>query len=58
MILKSAAKLKPYLMPAVISLGDTLDMYTQVVASVCEGTPATIEHDDENASGVQLVFID
>ncbi|CAI9290862.1 unnamed protein product [Lactuca saligna] len=50
-ILKSAAKLKPYLMPAVISLGDTLDMYTQVVASVCEGTPATIEHDDENASG-------
>ncbi|XP_052620681.1 sister chromatid cohesion protein PDS5 homolog C isoform X1 [Lactuca sativa] len=53
-ILKSAAKLKPYLMPAVISLGDTLDMYTQVVASVCEGTPATIEHDDENASGVQL----
>ncbi|KAI3690114.1 hypothetical protein L2E82_48089 [Cichorium intybus] len=53
-LMKSASKLKPYLMPAVISLGDTLDMYTQVVASVCEGTSATIEHNDENASGVQL----
>lgn len=54
-LLKSAAKLRPYLMPALISLGDTVDNYSQVVASVCEGTTATFEHNDENASGLQLV---
>ncbi|KAL4565214.1 hypothetical protein LXL04_029300 [Taraxacum kok-saghyz] len=53
-LLKSASKVKPYLMPAVESIGDTLDMYTQAVASICEETTATIEHNDENASGVQL----
>ncbi|KVH91665.1 Armadillo-type fold [Cynara cardunculus var. scolymus] len=53
-LLKSAAKLRPYLMPALISLGDTVDNYSQVVASVCEGTTATFEHNDENASGPQL----
>lgn len=53
-LLKSAAKLRPYLMPALISLGDTVDNYSQVVASVCEGTTATFEHNDENASGLQL----
>ena len=42
-------------MPALISLGDTVDNYSPVVASVCEGTTATFENNDENASGLQLV---
>lgn len=52
-LLRSADKLKPYLKQAVISLGDTLDKYTKIVAAVCEGTTATFEHNDENASGPQ-----
>nr|XP_043627353.1 dentin sialophosphoprotein-like isoform X2 [Erigeron canadensis] len=49
-LLKSADKLKPYLMPAIVSLGDTLDKYTEVVASICEGKTATVEQNDEIAS--------
>ncbi|KAK9067878.1 hypothetical protein SSX86_011989 [Deinandra increscens subsp. villosa] len=51
--LKSADKLKPYLMPALKSLGESLDMYTKVVTSVCEGTTSTFENNDENTSGLQ-----
>ncbi|XP_071727463.1 sister chromatid cohesion protein PDS5 homolog C-like [Rutidosis leptorrhynchoides] len=53
-LMKSADKLKPYLMPAVTSLGVTLDEYTKVVASICEGTTATVEQNDENESALQL----
>ncbi|KAI3828674.1 hypothetical protein L1987_02782 [Smallanthus sonchifolius] len=51
--MKSADKLKPYLMPALKSLGESLDMYTKVVTAVCEGTTATFENNDENTSGLQ-----
>ncbi|KAI7749512.1 hypothetical protein M8C21_001877, partial [Ambrosia artemisiifolia] len=52
-LLKSAEKLKPYLMPALTSLGESLDTYTKVVTSVCEGTTATFENNDENTSVIQ-----
>nr|XP_043628505.1 uncharacterized protein LOC122599950 [Erigeron canadensis] len=52
-LLKSADKLKPNLMPATVSLGDTSEEYTKVAASVCEGKTATVEHSDEVTSGVQ-----
>ncbi|XP_076951233.1 uncharacterized protein LOC143624472 [Bidens hawaiensis] len=52
-LLKSADKLKPYLKPALVSLGESLDMYTKVVTSVCEGTTATFESNDENTSVIQ-----
>nr|GFB98292.1 sister chromatid cohesion protein PDS5-like isoform X1 [Tanacetum cinerariifolium] len=35
---KYAEKLKPYLMPALTALGDSLDSYTEIVTRVCEGT--------------------
>ncbi|PWA55577.1 Armadillo-type fold [Artemisia annua] len=50
---KSAEKLKPYLMPALTALGDSLDTYTEIVTRVCEGTTAAMKRDDENASGQQ-----
>ncbi|GJY76234.1 sister chromatid cohesion protein PDS5-like protein isoform X1 [Tanacetum coccineum] len=50
---KSAEKLKPYLMPALTALGDSLDSYTEIVTRVCEGTTAAMKRDDENDSGQQ-----
>ncbi|GKC58261.1 putative sister chromatid cohesion protein Pds5, partial [Tanacetum coccineum] len=53
---KSAEKLKPYLMPALTALGDSLDSYTEIltrVCEVCEGTTAAMKRDDENDSGQQ-----
>ncbi|XP_071730569.1 sister chromatid cohesion protein PDS5 homolog C-like [Rutidosis leptorrhynchoides] len=52
-LMKSADKLKPYMMPAVTSLGARLDEYSKVVASICEGTTATVEQNDKNESGLQ-----
>ncbi|XP_076942912.1 uncharacterized protein LOC143612948 [Bidens hawaiensis] len=49
--LKSADKLKPYLMPALTALGESLDKYHKVVAAVCEGTAANF---DDNDAEVQL----
>lgn len=46
---KSAAKLRPYLIETLRILGDSLDNYSQVLASISEGT-IDFEHDDENAS--------
>ncbi|KAM0014746.1 putative sister chromatid cohesion protein Pds5 [Helianthus debilis subsp. tardiflorus] len=46
-LLKSAEKLKPYMMPALTSLGESLDMYHKVVAAVCDGTTANIENKDD-----------
>ncbi|MFS7923339.1 putative sister chromatid cohesion protein Pds5 [Helianthus anomalus] len=55
-LLKSAEKLKPYMMPALTSLGESLDMYHKVVAAVCDGTIANIENkdDDEPANECKL----
>ncbi|KAL8209991.1 hypothetical protein R6Q57_006723 [Mikania cordata] len=53
--LKSADKIKPYLLPALKSLGESLDLYMKVVTSVCEGTTATFENNNENYSGLQPV---
>ncbi|GJR75948.1 armadillo-type fold protein [Tanacetum coccineum] len=50
---KSAEKLKPYLMPALTALGDSLDTYSEIVTRVCEGTTAAMKRDDENDSGQQ-----
>ncbi|XP_076942920.1 sister chromatid cohesion protein PDS5 homolog D-like [Bidens hawaiensis] len=46
--LKSADKLKPYVMRALTSLGESLDMYHKVVAAVCEGTTADFDSNDDN----------
>ncbi|XP_022029340.1 hepatoma-derived growth factor-related protein 2 isoform X3 [Helianthus annuus] len=55
-LLKSAEKLKPYMMPALTSLGESLDMYHKVVAAVCDGAIANIENkdDDEPANVCKL----
>ncbi|KAJ9549618.1 hypothetical protein OSB04_022161 [Centaurea solstitialis] len=47
---KSAAKLRPYLIETLRVLGDSLDNYSQVLASICEGTTDAVEHNDENVS--------
>lgn len=47
---KSAAKLRPYLIETLRILGDSLDNYSPVLASICEGTTDVVEHNDENAS--------
>ncbi|XP_024995527.1 microtubule-associated protein futsch-like isoform X2 [Cynara cardunculus var. scolymus] len=51
---KSADKLKPYLIETLRILGDSLDNYSQVLASICEGTTDVVEHNDENASVQRL----
>ncbi|KAK9077874.1 hypothetical protein SSX86_006212 [Deinandra increscens subsp. villosa] len=53
-LLKSADKLKPYMIPALTSLGELLDIYHEVVAAVCEGTTANFQNNDDNDSGLQL----
>ncbi|KAK9059434.1 hypothetical protein SSX86_022054 [Deinandra increscens subsp. villosa] len=53
-LLKSADNLKPYMIPALTSLGESLDMYHEVVAAVCEGTTADFESNDDNDCGLQL----
>ncbi|GJW21341.1 reverse transcriptase domain-containing protein, partial [Tanacetum coccineum] len=50
---KSAEMLKPYLMPALTALGDSLDTYSEIVTRVCEGTTAAMKRDDQNDSGQQ-----
>ncbi|KAJ0491447.1 putative sister chromatid cohesion protein Pds5 [Helianthus annuus] len=40
-LVKSAERLKPYFLPAVTALGESLDTYTKVVTAVCKGTTAT-----------------
>ncbi|KAJ0510659.1 putative sister chromatid cohesion protein Pds5 [Helianthus annuus] len=52
-LVKSAERLKPYLLPAVTALGESLDTYTKVVTAVCKGTTATNENNHENTSGLQ-----
>uniref|UniRef100_A0A5B7B6F3 Uncharacterized protein n=1 Tax=Davidia involucrata TaxID=16924 RepID=A0A5B7B6F3_DAVIN len=49
-----ASKLKPYLTQAVKSLGFSLDDYSKVIASICEGTTDAVEHHVDNAPGEQL----
>ncbi|CAK9178635.1 unnamed protein product [Ilex paraguariensis] len=49
-----AVKLKPYLAQAVSSLGVSLDDYSKVVASVCEGRIGTVQHNGDIAIGKQL----
>ena len=53
----SAEKIRPYLRQAVIALGDPLDAYTEIVASVCQLTAATFQGDNENASRLSYRFI-
>ena len=43
-ITNCAFKLKPYLMQAVVSSGRTLDMYPQIVTSICQNQPESQEH--------------
>ncbi|XP_076902123.1 uncharacterized protein LOC143556758 [Bidens hawaiensis] len=45
-LLKSAEKLKPYMMPALTALGESLDKYHKVVTAVCEGTAANFDDTD------------
>lgn len=50
-----AHKLRPCLLEAVKSLEISLDDYSKVVASVCEGTTAAVEHNDDNTNVEQPV---
>ncbi|PWA86106.1 Armadillo-like helical [Artemisia annua] len=47
---KSADKLRPQLERLVTSLGGSLDNYSKVLTSICEGTSDIVEHNDESAS--------
>ncbi|XP_010275763.1 PREDICTED: neurofilament heavy polypeptide-like [Nelumbo nucifera] len=49
-----AAKLRPYMMQAVQSMGNSLNDYSKIVTSICQETSDTVEHNDTNASGEQL----
>ncbi|KAJ0431546.1 putative sister chromatid cohesion protein Pds5 [Helianthus annuus] len=49
-IKKSADKIRPYLNKAMTDLNDSLAQYSQVVTSVCEGTPQFAENNAESAS--------
>ncbi|XP_076937205.1 sister chromatid cohesion protein PDS5 homolog C-like [Bidens hawaiensis] len=53
-LLKSANKLKPCIIPTLTSLGESLDMYHKVVAAICEGTTTDLDNIDDNDSGLQL----
>ncbi|KAJ4913671.1 hypothetical protein Rs2_08292 [Raphanus sativus] len=54
---KCASKLKNYLTEAVKSSGVSLDKYSKIVASICEGTFTALQQDQlvENEKEVQLV---
>ncbi|XP_010265626.1 PREDICTED: micronuclear linker histone polyprotein-like [Nelumbo nucifera] len=43
-----AAKLKPYMMQAVQSTGNSLNDYYKIVSSICQETSDTVEHNDAN----------
>ncbi|OVA01328.1 Tudor domain [Macleaya cordata] len=49
-----AAKLKPYLMQAVQSMGTPMHDYSKVVASICHETVDNVEHNDGSASEEHL----
>ncbi|XP_077221841.1 sister chromatid cohesion protein PDS5 homolog D-like [Tasmannia lanceolata] len=49
-----AAKLKPYLMHEVQSMGNSLDDYSKIVASVCQEASEVPDHSDLNTSGQPL----
>lgn len=49
-----ATKLKPYLVQAVSTLGISLDDYSQVLATICQETPGSVEQNDV-CTGEQVV---
>ena len=55
---KCASKLKNYLTEAVKSSGVSLDKYSKVVASICEGTFSALQQDQlvENEKEVSLLI--
>ena len=54
----SASKLKKYLTEAVKLSGVSLDKYSKIVASICEGTFSALQHDQlvENEKEVSLLI--
>ena len=54
----SASKLKKYLTEAVKLSGVSLDKYSKIVASICEGTFSALQHDQlvENEKEVSLLM--
>ncbi|PIA45788.1 hypothetical protein AQUCO_01600199v1 [Aquilegia coerulea] len=48
------AKLKPYLMDAIKSVGMSPNDYSKIVASICQETSDTAEHNDDSVSGEHL----
>ncbi|WOH03789.1 hypothetical protein DCAR_0623189 [Daucus carota subsp. sativus] len=50
---KCAAKLKPYIRKAVKSLGFSLDSYSEIVATVCNGSNGEVDHKDGNVSSLE-----
>ncbi|XP_028801530.1 sister chromatid cohesion protein PDS5 homolog [Neltuma alba] len=56
MVLESCAeKLKPYLVPAIPTFGISLDNYSNVLASICEGTSGSLEQNDSRVSNENMV---
>ncbi|KAF5182083.1 Tudor/PWWP/MBT superfamily protein [Thalictrum thalictroides] len=49
-----SAKLKPYLMDAIKSMGMSPSDYSKIVASICQETSDTAEHNDDSVSGEHL----
>nr|GEZ82267.1 biorientation of chromosomes in cell division protein 1-like 1 isoform X2 [Tanacetum cinerariifolium] len=47
---KSADKLRPELKRIVTAVGGSLDNYSKVLTSICEGTTDIVEHNDESAT--------
>ncbi|KAI3943665.1 hypothetical protein MKW92_017956, partial [Papaver armeniacum] len=54
---KCAAKVKPYMMQAVLSLSTSVHDYSKVVAAICQETCGNIKNDDVCAFEEHLVLL-
>lgn len=52
-----AAKVKPYLMQAVKTLGISFDDYSEVVGSICQETSSAVEQNEAHATGKDTVIL-
>lgn len=52
---KCSMKLKPCLVQAKKCLGFSLDDYSKIISSICDGTTAAVGRRDDNACGEQMV---
>lgn len=52
-----AAKVKPYLMQAVKTLGISFNDYSEVVGSICQDISSAVEQNDAHATGKDMVIL-